>query len=191
VEGRPPDESLLVSRAQAGDAGAFGALVAAHQQLAFRVAFLIVGDAAEAEDAVQEAFVKAYHALERFRPAEPFRPWLLRIAANTARNRRRTAARQEGLRLRAATHAGDSTEPSAEVSALGSERRRELMAAINELPVDDRVVIGARYFLDLTEAEIAEVAGIARGTVKSRLFRARARLQQRLLDSGWELTDDA
>jgi RNA polymerase sigma-70 factor (ECF subfamily) len=186
VEDRPPDESLLVSRAQAGDAGAFGALVAAHQQLAFRVAYLIVGDAAEAEDAVQEAFVKAYHALDRFRPAEPFRPWLLRIAANTARNRRRTAARQEALRLRAAGRMGETIEPSAEASVLGNERRRELLTAINELPTADRVVIAARYFLDLTEAEIAGVAGVARGTVKSRLFRARARLQQVLLDSGWE-----
>lgn len=186
MEDRPPDESLLVSRAQAGDAGAFGALVAAHQQLAFRVAFLIVGDAAEAEDAVQEAFVKAYHALDRFRPAEPFRPWLMRITANTARNRRRSAAREEGLRLRAAARTSDPIEPSAEATVIGSERRRELMAAINELPGDDRVVIAARYFLDLTEAEIADVAGVARGTVKSRLFRARARLQQKLLDSGWE-----
>jgi RNA polymerase sigma factor (sigma-70 family) len=190
VEGRPPDEASVVSRARRGDAGAFSELVARHQELAFRVAYLVIGDAAEAEDAVQEAFVKAYRALERFRPGEPFRPWLLRIAANEARNRRRGAGRREGLRLRAAAGATNLVEPSAEATVLDSERRRELLTAINELSADDRIAIAGRYFLDLTEAEMATILDVAPGTVKSRLFRARGRLQQRLLEAGWRVTDD-
>jgi RNA polymerase sigma factor (sigma-70 family) len=189
VEGRPPDEPQLVSRARAGDADAFGALVALHQDVAFRVALLVIGDAAEAEDAVQEAFVRAYRALGRFRSGEPFRPWLLRIAANQARNRRRGAGRREGLRLRVAEHRTDAFEPSAEAAVVRDERRRELLAAIEALPDDDRVVLGARYFLDMTEAETAAIIGAARGTVKSRLSRARARLRERLIASGWRATD--
>ena len=190
MEGRPPDEAQLVSRARAGDAQAFSELVAMHQEVAFRVAFLVLGDPAEAEDATQEAFVRAHRGLGRFRPGEPFRPWLLRIAANQARNRRRSASRREGLRLRAVERSADAVAPSAESTVLDDERRRELLAAINALAPDDRVVLGARYFLDLSEVETAAVVGVARGTVKSRLFRARARLQERLVASGWQGIDD-
>ena len=166
-----------MSRARRGDADAFAGLVAAHQEMTFRTAYLVLGDAGEAEDAAQEAFVRAYRALDRFRDGEPFRPWLLRIAVNTARNRRRSAGRRAGLRLRVEANATmDATAPSAEATALAAERRRLLLEAVNELGPDDRLVIGARYFLDLSEAEVAAMAGVPRGTVKSRLFRARAKL---------------
>lgn len=176
MEDRPPDEPELVSRARRGDEAAFGALVDAFADIAFRTAYLVTGDAAEAEDAAQEAFVKAYRALDRFREGSPFRPWLLRIVGNTARNRRRSANRQLGLRLRAEAQAPVETSPSPETGLLRDERRRALFAAINALPPHDRLVIGGRYFLELTEAEIAALAGVAPGTVKSRLFRARGRL---------------
>ena len=166
-----------MSRARRGDAAAFGALVDAFAEVAFRTAYLVTADAAEAEDAAQEAFVKAYRALGRFREGSPFRPWLLRIVGNTARNRRRSAGRQLGLRLRAQAEApAGATAPSPEADVVREERRHELLAAINGLPPDDRLVIGARYFLDLSEAETAALAGIAPGTVKSRLSRARRRL---------------
>ena len=171
-----------MSRARRGDGDAYAALVAAHQETTFRTAYLVLGDAAEAEDAAQEAFVRAYRALDRFRDGEPFRPWVLRIAVNAARNRRRSAGRRAGLRMRAeaADAVGDASAPSAESSVVAAEQRRRLLDAVNELAPDDRLVIGARYFLDLTEVEIAALAGVARGTVKSRLSRARARLAQRL-----------
>jgi RNA polymerase sigma factor (sigma-70 family) len=177
VEDRPPAEAELVSRARRGDATAFGLLVDAFAEVAFRTAYLVTADTAEAEDAAQEAFVKAYRAMDRFREGSPFRPWLLRIVGNTARNRRRSAGRYLGLRLRAQAEVpiGVSTA-SPEADLLRDERRRELLDAINGLPADDRVVIGARYFLDLSEAEIAALAGVAHGTVKSRLSRARGRL---------------
>jgi hypothetical protein len=83
VEDRPPAEAELVSRARRGDAAAFGTLVDTFAEIAFRTAYLVTADAAEAEDAAQEAFVKAYRALDRFREGSPFRPWLLRIVGNT------------------------------------------------------------------------------------------------------------
>jgi RNA polymerase sigma factor (sigma-70 family) len=187
VEDRPPAEAELVSRARRGDADAYGALVAAHQEMTFRTAYLVLGDAAEAEDAAQEAFVRAYRALDRFRDGEPFRPWLLRIAVNAARNRRRAAGRRAGLLLRAeANAAANASIPSAEAAVMAGERRRLLLEAVNALAPDDRLVIGARYFLDLPEAEIAALAGVPHGTVKSRLFRARAKLAKAIGDAeGW------
>ena len=188
MEDRPPAEADLVARARRGDQDAYGDLVATHQEMAFRVAFLVLGDAAEAQDAAQEAFVKAYRAIDRFREGSAFRPWLLRIVSNAARNRRRAAGRRRGLQLRAeAATTRDATVPSAEATVLRDERRRTLLAAINALSADDRLVIGARYFLDLPEAEIAVLAGVAPGTVKSRLSRARGRLAQALGGdrSGW------
>ena len=155
--------------------------MSAHQEIAFRTAYLVLGDAAEAEDATQEAFVKAHRALDRFREGAAFRPWLLRIVANTARNRRRSAGRRRGLQLRVESATPrDAAAPSAEAAVLVAERRRTLLAAVNALSPDDRLVIGARYFLDLPEAEIAALAGVAPGTVKSRLSRARARLARAL-----------
>jgi RNA polymerase sigma factor (sigma-70 family) len=184
VEDRPPAEHELVVRARRGDDEAFGALVESFAEVAFRTAYLVLGDADEADDAAQEAFVKAHRALGRFREEAPFRPWLLRIVANTARNRRRSAGRRASLQLRATAAASPSSEPSAEATLIREERRRLLLDAVNALPPDDRLVIGARYFLELPEAEIAALAGVAPGTVKSRLFRARARLAQAIGERG-------
>jgi RNA polymerase sigma factor (sigma-70 family) len=142
---------------------------------------------ADADDAVQEAFLKAYAALPRFRVDAPFRPWVLRIVANEARNRRRSAGRREGLALRAA--AADPTGgPTAvasdpEQDVMAAETRAELLAALQRLGDDDREILGARFFLDLSEAETAETLGIARGTVKSRTSRALGRLRTQFGES--------
>ena len=143
-----------------------------------RTAQLACGDASEAQDAVQEAFVKAYSALGRFRPGAPFRPWLLRIVVNEARNRRRSAGRRSGLAVRIAEDRpkGDAA-PSPEAAVLANEARRELLAGLERLSHDDRLVIGCRYFLELSEAETATALGVPRGTVKSRLSRALGRLR--------------
>jgi RNA polymerase sigma factor (sigma-70 family) len=176
VEDRPPSEAELVSRARRGDGSAFGRLVTAHAEVAFRTAYLILGDAAEAEDAAQEAFVKVHRSLARFREGEPFRPWLLTIVGNTARNRRRSRGRRMALQLRAEAATDRGSALSAEAQVIEAEQRRELIEAVNGLRPDDRLVLGARYFLDLPEAEIAALAGVRPGTVKSRLSRARGRL---------------
>ena len=95
---RPPTEDELVERARGGDAAAFAALVRDHEEIAFRTAFLITRNAADAEDAAQVGLTKAWRALPRFRRGAPLRPWLLAIVANEARNRRRAEGRREGSR---------------------------------------------------------------------------------------------
>jgi RNA polymerase sigma-70 factor (ECF subfamily) len=181
VEGRPLDDSEFVRRARAGDERAYEELVRRHQDVAFRVAVLIAGNAADAQDAAQEAMVKAYYALDRFRLDAPFRPWLLRIVANEARNRRRSAGRREQLELAVSSErsSGDAA-PSPEESALAHERQSALIAALNRLGDADREVIAHRYLLELSEAETAEVLGCRVGTVKSRLSRALQRLRAEL-----------
>lgn len=156
---------------------AYEELVRRYQDVAVRTAHLIAPDG-DAEDAAQEAFVKAWSALGGFRAGSPFRPWLLRIVANEARNRRRSAGRRSGLALRVAEDrpSGDAA-PSPESAVLAHERRVTLLAALGVLRHDDRAVIAARYLLDLSEAETAEVLRLPRGTVKSRLSRALARLR--------------
>ncbi len=151
----------------------------AHQGIAFRTAYVIARDAADAEEAVQDGFVKAYRALARFRCGAPFRPWLLQIVANEARNRRRSAGRRASLALRAAVEArpGDAV-PSPEAALLGQERRAELVDAVNGLRDDERDVIACRFFLGLTEEETAQTLDVKLGTVKSRTARALERLRE-------------
>jgi RNA polymerase sigma-70 factor (ECF subfamily) len=181
VEGRPSADDELVARARSGDDDAYAALVERHREIAFRTAWLITGTAADAEDAAQEAFIKAHGALDRFRSGEPFRPWLLQIVANDARNRRRSASRREQLAVRAAAdHPRHDAAPSPEGALLATERRDALLAALAALAEDDRLVISLRYFLDLGEAEMAAALGVPRGTVKSRLSRALGRLRTTL-----------
>jgi len=183
VEGRPLEESELIERAQRGDLVAYGDLVRAYQDVAVRTAYLACGDAAEAEDAVQEALIKAHRALGRFRAGAPFRPWLLQIVANEARNRRRSAGRRVGLALRVAEdRPSDAAAPSPEAAILAGETRAALLGAMDRLSEDDRLVLAYRYFLDLSEAETATALGIPRGTVKSRASRAIARLRGRLVE---------
>jgi RNA polymerase sigma-70 factor (ECF subfamily) len=149
--------------------------------VAFRAACLITGSAAEAEDATQDACVKAWLALWRFRLDAPFRPWLVRIAINEARNRRRGAGRRATLVLRLGPEAsGAESAPSAEIEALAGEERARLASAVGRLREDDQLVIAARYFLGLSETETATALGLRRGTVKSRLSRALGRLQTEL-----------
>jgi RNA polymerase sigma factor (sigma-70 family) len=187
VEGRPLEETELVERARQGDVGAYEELVRQYQELAFRTAYLIVREAAEAEDAAQEAFVKAYYALPRFRRGAPFRPWLLRIVANQARNRRTASGRRAALAVRAAEgRPSVDAALSPEAAALVQERDAALLDALNTLREEDRLALGYRYFLDLSEAEMADVLGCARGTVKSRLSRALARLRERFGGGGRE-----
>jgi RNA polymerase sigma factor (sigma-70 family) len=185
VEGRPLDEeeARLVERARGGDVRAFESLVRRHQDLAYRTACLITGSTADAEDATQEGLVKAWYALDRFRSDAPFRPWLLTIVANEARNRRRSGRRRDDLAMRVAEArpSGDAA-PSPEAAALAGERRRTLLRAVAGMPERDRLVIAARFFLELSERETAEVLACRPGTVKSRMSRALARLRLALED---------
>jgi RNA polymerase sigma factor (sigma-70 family) len=185
VVSRPPTEDELVERARRGDAGAFAALARPHQEIAFRAAFVITRNAADAEDAVQLALVKAWRALPRFRRGAPLRPWLLAIVANEARNRRRAEGRREGLALRAAHEVpSGGAAPSPEGSIVAGEERAALLAALERLGEDDRLVLSCRYLLDLGEEETGEVLSLRRGTVKSRTSRALGRLREQLEEAG-------
>jgi RNA polymerase sigma-70 factor (ECF subfamily) len=179
VVGRPLDETELVARAQRGDIDAYEELVRMYQGTAFQIAYLIAGSVADAEEAAQDGFVKAFRALGRFRRGRPFRPWLLAIVANEARNRRRSAGRRDALALRAAREIrpGDAA-PSPEAAVLGLERRGLLLEAVNRLSEEHRLVVCCRYFLGLAENETAAALGIRRGTVRSRLSRALERLRE-------------
>jgi RNA polymerase sigma-70 factor (ECF subfamily) len=166
----------LVERARAGDPAAFEQIVAIHRQIAFRTAYLVTGNAAEAEDAVQDALIKAWRAMGRFRPGAPVRPWLLKIVVNESRNRLRAAGRRASHELRLLP------EPPREGPEPGERER--LLGALAALREDDRLVISCRYLLDLSEQETAAALGVRRGTVKSRLSRALARLRDELGEEG-------
>jgi RNA polymerase sigma factor (sigma-70 family) len=181
VEDRPPNEDELVARAKRGELEAYEEIVRRHQSIAFRTAWVITGSAADAEEAAQDAFVKAHAALARFRQGAPFRPWLLAIVSNEARNRIKSAGRRERLALRVAEERRPGgAVPSPEAALLDSEQRDELLAALAELSQTDRETIACRYFLELSEEETAAALGCARGTVKSRTSRALERLRARL-----------
>ena len=155
-----------------------------YTDVARRTAHLVCPET-DADDAVQDAFLKAFDALPRFRAGAPFRPWLLRIVANEARNRRRSVGRRHGLALRAATTLGaDATVPGPEGAVIAAESRAELLSALATLRDEDREVLGARFFLDLSETETAETLGLARGTVKSRTSRALGRLRAAMSSGG-------
>ena len=173
-----PTDTQRAGRAQAGDVEALCELVERHRVVALRVAYAIVGD--DAEDVVQEAFVKVARSMAGFRADAPFRPWLLTIVANEARNRRRSSSRRGALELRIvhrdAAGLGLGTAATEEV-AMANERRRWLVRAVAELPERDREVIALRFFADLSEAETAAALECPVGTVKSRLARALGRLR--------------
>jgi RNA polymerase sigma factor (sigma-70 family) len=181
MEGRPTDDAELFARAQRGETAAYEEIVQRYQQLAFRTAYVITGSAADAEDAAQEGFVKAYRALASFRPGAEPRPWLLKIVANEARNRVRASGRRHQVELRLAdSYRPGGAAPSPEAAAVAAEDTRRLLGFVNELGDEDRVVISSRYFLELSGEETAAALGIPEGTVKSRLSRALSRLRTRV-----------
>lgn len=165
-------ETDLVHRAKEGDVDAYAALVRAHEPAARRLAFVLC--ASEGDDAVQDAIVKGWYSLGRFREEAPFGAWLLRIVANQARNRRRSAARRSAYELRTAAVL---VAPAAETAVLHATQRRMVARAVAELPDKLRDVVACRHLLELSEAETADVLGVPVGTVKSRLSRGLDRLR--------------
>jgi RNA polymerase sigma factor (sigma-70 family) len=180
VEGSVTDDAELIERAKRGDVDAYGELVRRYQHDARRTAAAIAG-VAVADDAAQEAFVRAYDFLHRFRPGAPFRPWLLMVVANVARNQRRSANRWTRALRQSGERGGQPlAAPSAEDETLKQYRGGAVRAALEALPLRYRDVVSCRYLLDLSEEETARTLGLARGTVKSRLSRALDRLERQL-----------
>lgn len=163
-------EPDLVQRARDGEESAWESIVRRHQEPVFRLAYLLLGDPDEAQDVAQETFIRADRHLGRFDKSRPLRPWLLRIASNLARNRRRATGRYwQALRRMGRTEPGHGLDP---------DDAQILWQAIRRLRHRDQQIIYMRYFLDLSEAEAATTLEIAPGTVKSRLHRALARLKK-------------
>lgn len=181
MEGRPLDDDTLIDQAQRGDVNAYEQLVERYANVAVRTAYVIAGSQGDAEDAAQEAFFKAYRALRSFRPGSQFRPWLLQIVANEAKNQRRRSGREQRLQIRATDDLRmGGAAPSPESQAEASEERARLLRAVNRLRDEDRLVVGCRYFLELSTQETARVLACPPGTVKSRLSRALDRLKEHL-----------
>jgi RNA polymerase sigma-70 factor (ECF subfamily) len=173
MAGAGRDERAWVRGAQAGSASDFEALFRAHWPRAYRAAYLVVHDAAGAEDIAQEAFVAAVRAFDRFDTRRPFGPWLHRIVVNRAIDWARARA------LRFEVGAGEAIEDAA-----GEERgdpaaplSEDVVAALASLSPDHRAVVVLRYVLEYTPGEIARMLQVPRGTVNSRLRRGLDALQ--------------
>jgi RNA polymerase sigma-70 factor (ECF subfamily) len=173
------EESALIQRALQRDEQAWEALVHEHQQAVFRLAYLFTGDPDEAEDVTQETFIRAIHNIQKFDPARSFRPWVLSIAANLARNRLRGFKRYQAALQSLFSRDPDPVQAHASKQT-SAEEGQELWQTVRKLSQDDQQVIYLRFFLDLSEAETSAVLEVPPGTVKSRLHRALERLRARL-----------
>ena len=173
--GEEKDERLA-ALAAGGDRGAFDALVTRHRQAVYRLCWSATGNAADADDAAQETFVRVYRSLPSYDPARPFGPWLRKIAWNCG-----LTVRRDGSAGVPRVAEGDAPEaidpaPGPEEAAAGNEERRRVADAMAGLPAELRMVMVLRAVEGLSYGEIASAAGIPAGTVMSRLSRARTRL---------------
>jgi RNA polymerase sigma-70 factor (ECF subfamily) len=172
------DESELARLAARGDQESFGELVRRHQSGVFNVAYRLLGERREAEDAAQEAFLRAFRSIRSLDPSRPAGPWLKKITVNVCLNR---LERREPLSL---DEEDDLTEPEPgpEPRALERERGRDIRRAILSLPPRYRAAIELRHFQELSYAEMAEALGRRLSDIKSDLFRARKLLAKYLLE---------
>lgn len=174
-----PDEEFLLARARRGDASAFEELVRRHQRRVYAVALRIVRAHDVADDVSQEAFVRAWRALDRFEAGRPFAPWVCRIAANLAVNHVRSPrAREDSLPDGYGEAAAAGPSPLGAV--LDDEAARVLEAAVAALPAEQRAVFVLRAVEEMPYDAIAEALSLSPGTVMSRLFRAREKLARAL-----------
>jgi len=176
------DDSVLAARAGAGDRDAFDVLVARHQRAVYRVCFRFVRDHAEASDAMQDAFVKAWRALPRFKRDAAFATWLYRVTVNTCLSR--LAARRPPLvALADAAIVADPRESQA-TSLLQQEQAAAVRRAVDRLPDRQRATVILRVFHDLPHADIAAVLGSSVGSVKANFFHALRNLRRLLGEDG-------
>jgi RNA polymerase sigma factor (sigma-70 family) len=175
-----PGDSDLAGRARSGDVDAFAQLVRRHEASAIRIASLICGSA-HAEDAAQEAFVRAFRSLHRFDTEREFRPWFIRILTNVAKNTVRSERRYLDVTLRAPHLAPGMAEPTEDPDTVAlAEQRAMVLHALMALPERDRLILACRWFEEMSEKQIADALDLKPGTVKSRLSRAMDRLREQL-----------
>ena len=169
-------EAETIQQARTGDAAAWELLVQQQQEAGFRLAYLLVGEAGEAEDVAQETFIRAYRHLDQFDAARSLRPWLMGITANLSRNRRRSLGRYvHHISRLARLTPPEFIDPEQETARRADANA--LWQAVQRMERDDQEIIYLRYFLELSVQETAETLNIAEGTVKSRLSRALERLR--------------
>ncbi|MCW5876408.1 MAG: RNA polymerase sigma factor [Anaerolineales bacterium] len=167
------NEARWIEQARQGDEAAWDALIRSHREPVFRLAYLLLGNVDDAGDIAQETFIRAYRSLGGFDAARPLRPWLLRIASNLARNRRRSIGRYwAALRREAQRLPPEAPDVGSRLEA------QRLWLAVRKLSPQDQEMIYLRYFLDLRVDEAAQAADIAEWTVKSRSSRALKRLRK-------------
>lgn len=185
------EESAVIAKVLAGDTDAFEPLVTTNQNFVYNIALKMLSDPEDAFDASQEAFVKAFRSLKDFKGDSSFSSWLYRITANICLDMMRKNKKRKTASI---VYLDDDSElkeldlPDERFSPETEYERRELRGAINEalklLPEDQRSILLLRELNGMSYAEIAEVLRLETGTVKSRLFRARARLAKILKESG-------
>jgi RNA polymerase sigma-70 factor (ECF subfamily) len=176
------NEQLWIDQALRGDQGAFGELVQAHQNAVYNLCYRMLGERGEAEDAAQEAFLRAYSHLDRYDGDRSFRTWVLSIASNHCidrlRKRRLTwLSIDEGLPAHPALNS-DIEEP--EDAVINSERSAAIQTMLAELSPEYRAAVVLRYWYDMPYTEIAEVLNTTESAIKSRLFRARQVLAEKM-----------
>ena len=169
-------DEALVARARTGDRSAYGELVRRHQSAALRLAAAICGSSEEARDIVQDALVKGYRSLDRYRAEAPVRAWMLRIVANDAKNAVRARGRRHGReqRYEALRHGAAGADPVGE-HVVDADEVERMLALLGLLGERDRSVLACRFVAGLSEPETAATLGVPLGTVKSRTARALAR----------------
>lgn len=174
------EDSKLAVRCQAGDLAAYNELMCRHREAAYRVAYAVMGNHDQAEDVVQEAFLRAYRALHRFDPSRPFAAWIKRITVNWAVNALRKQQRRSSLPAEPVYGANSAGEPAQQAAA--HDLRVAARKALAVLPPKQRVAITLFALDDMDLASTAEAMGCAVGTVKTHLYRARQKLRQVLAD---------
>jgi RNA polymerase sigma-70 factor (ECF subfamily) len=183
----PIEEALLISRARDGDQDAFRQLVERYQGAVYNLAYRMLGDPGDAEDAAQEIFVRIYRQLGRYDPARKFSTWTLAIATNYCIDQLRRR-RMQLVPLENIIPWARAREAGPEGEAITQEERDEVQRQITRLPEKYRAPLILRYFEELSIAEIAEVLGMPEGTVKTQIHRARKALGK-LLAEGEEPRD--
>jgi RNA polymerase sigma-70 factor (ECF subfamily) len=190
------DEIILewIARALQGDQDAFAELVYMYQDATYNLCYRMLGERTEAEDATQEAFIRAYSHLQRYDTERPFKTWLLSIASNHCIDRLRKR-RLKWLSLDDPLPSGSalamsSDEPTPEEQALRQEREQLLQRLLSELAPEYRAAVVLRYWYDYSYAEIADTLNTTESAIKSRLFRARQTLAEKLRPSSAIADDD-